>query len=188
VGVEFGHVCAPCEDPAVFATAEVANTSPHALLAGPVDVMVDGEFVRTAPLPELAPGQRQSVGLGVAESVKAARRAHMRESTAGLRGGTTVLDHTVEIDLANGLPYPVVVQVRERVPVSYDKDVRIEEHKAVPAWTPAAAPVAGQEEDYVAGVRTWHVALEPGGTATLTGGYAIRLPAGKAVVGGNRRN
>ena len=188
VGVEFGHVCAPCEDPTVFGTVEVANTSPHSLLRGPVDVMVDGDFVLTAPLPELAAGQRQTVGLGVTESVKAARTAHMRESTAGLRGGTTVLDHTVEITLGNRLPYPVVVRVRERVPVSYDKDVRVDEHEAVPPWTAATGPEPGQEEEYVRGLRTWEVALEPGATATLSGGYEIRVPAGKAVVGGNRRN
>jgi hypothetical protein len=188
VGVEFGHVCAPCEDPAVFGTVRVANTSPHSLLPGPVDVMVDGDFVLTAPLPALAAGQRQTVGLGVTESVKAARTAHMRESTAGLRGGTTVLEHTVEITVGNRLPYPVVVRVRERVPVSHDKDVRVDEHEAVPPWTAATAPEPGQEELYVKGVRTWEVALEPGADATLTGGYTIRLPAGKAVVGGNRRN
>lgn len=188
VDTEFEYVCVPSVDPAVFGTVLVTNASAHALLAGPVDVMVDGDFVLTAPLPTLAPGQRQAVGLGVAESVRVARRAHMRESTAGLRGGTTVLEHTVEIDVANRLPYPVVVQVRERVPVSADKDVRIEEHKASPPWTPAERPVDGQEEDYVRGVRSWRVALEPGSTAHLTGGYGIRLPAGKAVVGGNRRN
>jgi hypothetical protein len=188
VRTEFEYVCVPAVDPAVFATVLVTNTSSHALLAGPVDVMVDGDFVLTAPLPTLAPGQRQSVGVGVAESVRVARRAHMRESTAGMRGGTTVLDHTVEVDVANRLPYPVVVQVRERVPVSADKDVRIEEHRAEPAWTEPDRPLDGQEDDYVRGVRSWRVALEPGRTATLSGGYAIRVPAGKAVVGGNRRN
>jgi hypothetical protein len=166
----------------------LANTSSHALLAGPVDVLVDGDFVLTAPLPTLAPGQRQPVGLGVAESVKVARRTHMRESTAGLRGGTTVLDHTVEIDVANRLPYPVTVHVRERVPVSSDKDVRIDEHRADPPWQAATAPLEGQEDGFAAGARTWQVTLEAGAATTLSGGYAIRVPAGKAVVGGNRRS
>ncbi|MFI0937592.1 DUF4139 domain-containing protein [Streptomyces sp. NPDC021020] len=188
VDADFVYVCVPSVDPAVFSTVRLTNTSSHALLAGPVDVLVDGDFVLTAPLPTLAPGQRQSVGLGVAESVKAARRTHMRESTAGLRGGTTVLDHTVEIDVANRLPYPVAVHVRERVPVSADKDVRIDEHRASPPWEAATAPLEGQEDGWAAGVRTWRVELEPGSTATLSGGYAVRLPAGKAVVGGNRRN
>ena len=126
--------------------------------------------------------------MGVAESVKVVRRAHMRESTAGLRGGTTVLDHTVEVEVANRLPYPVVVEVRERVQVSTDKDVRIEEHPGRPAWSEPGEPLGGQEDVYVRGARIWRVELAPGRTATLTGGFEIRFPVGKAAVGGNRRN
>ncbi|MFC4033314.1 DUF4139 domain-containing protein [Streptomyces polygonati] len=188
VSTEFEYVCVPSVDPSVFGTVLVTNSSRHALLAGPVDVLIDGDFVLTAALPTLAPGQRQAVGVGVAESVKAARRTHMRESTAGLRGGTTVLDHTVEVELANRLPYPVLVEVRERVPVSADKDVRIEEHAARPPWAEPGQPLDGQEDTYVRGARIWRVALEPGRTTTLTGGFDVRFPVGKAAVGGNRRN
>ncbi|MEW2516607.1 DUF4139 domain-containing protein [Actinacidiphila alni] len=187
VTTESVHVCVPAVDTAVFGTVLITNTSPHALLAGPADVMVDGDFVLTAALPTLAPGQRQAVGVGVAESVQVARRTHMRESTAGLRGGTTVLDHSVEIEVANRLPYPVVLEVRERVPVSTDKDVRIEEHRAKPAWKEPDEPLTGQDGTYVRGARVWRVELAPGRTTTLTGGFEIRLPAGKSVVGGNRR-
>ncbi|HEY5836762.1 DUF4139 domain-containing protein, partial [Streptomyces sp.] len=188
VRTEFEYVCVPAVDQSVFGTVLVTNTSSHALLAGPVDVMVDGDFVLTASLPTLAPGQRQAVGVGVAESVRVARRTHMRESTAGLRGGTTVLDHTVEVGVANRLPYPVVVEVRERVPVSTDKDVRVEEHPAQPPWGEPDRPLGGQESSRVRGARVWRVELESGRTTTLTGGFEIRLPVGKAVVGGNRRN
>lgn len=188
VSTEFAYVCVPAVDQSVFGTVLVTNASAHALLTGPVDVMVDGDFVLTAALPTLAPGQRQAVGLGVAESVRVARRTHMRESSAGLRGGTTVLDHSVEVELANRLPYPVVVEVRERVPVSDDKDVRIEERRAQPPWTEPDGPLDGQDGAYTRGARVWRVALEPGRTTTLTAGFDIRLPAGKAVVGGNRRD
>lgn len=188
VRTEFEYVCVPAVDQSVFGTVLVTNTSAHALLAGPVDVMVDGDFVLTAALPTLAPGQRQAVGVGVAESVQVARRTHMRESTAGMRGGTTVLDHSVEIEVANRLPYRVVVEVRERVPVSTDKDVRIEEHAAEPPWSEPGRPIGGQEDAYVRGARVWRVDLEPGRATTLTGGFEIRFPVGKAAVGGNRRN
>jgi Domain of unknown function (DUF4139)/N-terminal domain of unknown function (DUF4140) len=182
------YVCVPSVDPSVYGTVVLTNTSPHALLAGPADVVVNGDFVLTAALPTLAPGERQAVGMGVVESVQVTRRTHMRESTAGLRGGTTVLDHTVEVEVANRLPHPVVLEVRERVPVSTDKDVRVEEHPAVPPWTAQERPMTGQESSYVRGARAWRVELEPGRTATLTGGFEIRLPAGKTIVGGNRRN
>ncbi|MET7680597.1 DUF4139 domain-containing protein [Streptomyces sp. NPDC005423] len=187
VGLATEYVCVPVEDQLVYGTVVLTNTSVYPLLAGPADVTVDGEFVLTAPLPALAPGQRRRVGIGVVESVRVARRGRLRESTAGLRSGTTVLDHTVEVELANRLGHLVVVEVRERIPVTTEKDVHIEEHPAHPPWTAPAEP----DEDsgrYVEGARIWRVELEPGRTVTLKGGHTIRVPAGKALVGGNRRD
>ncbi|WP_225847199.1 DUF4139 domain-containing protein [Streptomyces sp. HPF1205] len=187
VVTESRYVCVPSVDTAVFGTVLLTNTSAHPLLAGPADVMVDGDFVLTAALPTIAPGGREAVGIGVAESVQVARRAYTRESAAGLRGGTTVLDRTVEVEVANRLPYPVVVEVRERIPVSAEKDVRVEEHQARPPWQAADEPLDGRDGMYVRGARLWRVELEPGRTTTLTGGYEVRFPAGKSAVGGNRR-
>lgn len=60
------------------------------------------------------------------------RRTHLTESTAGLRNNVTVLDHRVHVELANRLPAAVRVEVRERVPVTSEADVRIEERAG---WT-----------------------------------------------------
>jgi hypothetical protein len=94
---------------------------------------------------------------------------------------TAVLDHRIHVELANRLPHPVTVEVRERVPVSPDQDVRIEERAD---WSPPDTP----SHAYPASMRRWRVELPAGGTAALDGGYEIRIPAGKAVVGGNRRS
>ncbi|GGO87793.1 DUF4139 domain-containing protein [Wenjunlia tyrosinilytica] len=178
------YVCVPSVDQSVYGTVLLTNASGRALLAGPADITVDGDFVLTAPLPTLAPGQCRRVGVGVVESVQVVRRTRTHESTAGLRGGTVVLDHVIEVEVANRLPHPVVVEVRERVPVSDDKDVRIEETSANPPWSDPQEP---HDDRYVRGSRLWRAQLPPGRTTTLTGGYRIRVPAGKAVVGGNRR-
>jgi hypothetical protein len=184
------YVCVPSVDQTVYGTVLLTNASRHALLAGPADVTVDGDFVLTAPLPTLAPGERRRVGIGAVESVRVARRTHLRESAAGLRGGTTVLGHTVEVELANRLAHRITVEVRERVPVSTDKDVRIEEHRAEPPWTAPGEPLDDQDggDGHVRGARIWRVELEPGRTTVLRGGYEVRIPAGKALVGGNRRD
>ncbi|SFK98057.1 DUF4139 domain-containing protein [Streptomyces pini] len=183
------YVCVPSVDPTVYGTVLLTNASRHPLPAGPADVVVDGDFVLTAPLPTLAPGECRRVGIGAVESVKAARRTRLRESTAGLRGGTTVLDHTVEVELANRLAHRITVEVRERVPVSTDKEVRIEERPAEPPWTDPGRPLDdGGDGRHVRGARIWRVELEPGRTTVLRGGYEVRIPAGKALVGGNRRD
>ncbi|MFF5712163.1 DUF4139 domain-containing protein [Streptomyces sp. NPDC012756] len=176
------HICVPSVDQTVYATLLVSNTTRQALLAGPVEVTVDDEHLLTAALPTLAPGGVRRLGLGPAEGVRVTRRTHLKESTAGLRNHVTVLDHRVHVELANRLAGPVTVEVHERVPVSSEPDVRIEERAD---WT---APEDAAPERHAPGTRVWRVELPAGGTAALDGGYEIRIPAGKALVDGNRRS
>ncbi|MFE5765682.1 DUF4139 domain-containing protein, partial [Streptomyces sp. NPDC056492] len=183
VGLRTEYLCVPSVEQTVYATLVLSNATDQALLAGPVEVTVDDEFLLTAALPTLAPGGVRRVGLGPAEGIGVTRRTNLRESTAGLRGNTTVLDHRVHVELANRLAGPVTVEVRERVPVTTEPDVRIEERAD---WT---APEEGTgPEHHAPGTRVWRVDLPAGATAALDGGYEIRIPAGKGLVGGNRRS
>ncbi|WP_052069690.1 DUF4139 domain-containing protein [Streptacidiphilus albus] len=184
VELEVEHVCVPAVDARVYAAVQLRNSSANALLEGAAEVTVDGEFLLGTALPTLAPGQRRRVGLGIVESIRVARRTSMRESTAGLRSGTTVLDHGIEIELANRLGRAVTVEVRERVPVGNEKDIRIEEKPASPPWT--AVPPE-EDEEHQRGLRLWRVTLPARSGMVLTGGYEIRIPATKAVFDGNRR-
>lgn len=183
VGLRTEYLCVPSVEQTVYATLVLSNATDQALLAGPVEVTVDDDFLLTTALPTLAPGGVRRVGLGPAEGIRVTRRTNLQESTAGLRNNTTVLDHRVHVELANGLARPVVVEVRERVPVTSEPDVRIEERAD---WT---APEDGTEPDrHAPGTRVWRLELPAGATAALDGGYEIRIPTGKALVGGNRRS
>ncbi|MFJ8660136.1 DUF4139 domain-containing protein [Streptomyces sp. NPDC093795] len=183
VGLRTEYLCVPSVEQTVYATLVLSNATDQALLAGPVEVTVDDDFLLTTALPTLAPGGVRRVGLGPAEGIRVTRRTNLRESTAGLRNNITVLDHHVHVELANRLARPVTVEVRERVPVASDADVRIEERAG---WT-APADGAGAEQ-HAPGTRVRRVELPAGGTTALDGGYEIRIPAGKALVGGNRRS
>ncbi|MFF2009656.1 DUF4139 domain-containing protein [Streptomyces sp. NPDC058195] len=183
VGLRTEHLCVPSVEQTVYAALVLSNATGQALLAGPVEVTVDDDFVLTAALPTLAPGGVRRVGLGPAEAVRVTRRTQLRESASGLRGTTTVLDHHVHVELANRLARPVTVEVHERVPVTSDPDVRVEERAD---WT---VPEDGTgPEQHAPGTRVWRLDLAAGATAALDGGYEIRIPAGKSLAGGNRRS
>ncbi|MBP2047773.1 hypothetical protein J2Z21_000695 [Streptomyces griseochromogenes] len=183
VGLRTEYLCVPSVEQTVYATLVLSNATDQALLAGPVEVTVDDDFLLTAALPTLAPGGVRRVGLGPAEGIRVTRRTNLHESTSGMRNNTTVLDHRVHVELANRLARPVTVEVHERVPVTSDPDVRIEERAD---WT-APGEGAGPEH-HAPGTRVWRLDLPAGGTAALDGGYEIRIPAGKALTGGNRRS
>ncbi|MFF0204243.1 DUF4139 domain-containing protein [Streptomyces sp. NPDC005017] len=183
VGLRTEYLCVPRVQEKVYGTLVLSNATDQALLAGPVEVTVDDDFLLTAALPTLAPGGVRRMGLGPAEGIQVTRRAHLNESTAGLRNNVTVLDHRVRVDVANRLARPVRVEVHEQVPVTSEADVRIEERAD---WT---VPDDEKGPDHHApGTRVWRVDLPAGGTAALHGGYEIRIPAAKALAGGNRRS
>ncbi|MEV0530901.1 DUF4139 domain-containing protein [Kitasatospora sp. NPDC050463] len=175
------YVTVPSVEEKVYGTLVLANRTAQAVLAGPVEVTVDDEFLLTAALPTLAPGGTRRLGIGVTESVEVARRTELHESTTGMLNTSTVLDHRVHVELVNRLGHAVTVEVRERVPVTSDTEIRIEERAD---WHAPAVP----SPECPPSSRLWRVELPPGGRAELDGGYQIKIPAGKAIVGGNRRN
>ncbi|WP_406447984.1 DUF4139 domain-containing protein [Streptomyces sp. NBC_00876] len=183
VGLRTEYLCVPSVEQTVYATLVLSNATGQALLAGPVEITVDDDYLLTTALPTLAPGGIRRVGLGPAEGIGVTRRTNLLESTSGLRNNYTVLDHHVHVELANRLARPVTVEVHEQVPVTSDPDVRIEERAG---WT---APEEGAGPDrYAPGTRVRRLDLPAGATAALDGGYEIRIPAGKALAGGNRRS
>jgi Domain of unknown function (DUF4139) len=186
VGLSAEYVCVPSMESRAFRTVKVENRTPHALLAGPVDVTLGDEFLMTSPLPTLAPGATQRLGLGVEESIKVSRNTRFDEASGGVFGGANVLTHHVQVELANRTAQRVTVEVLERMPAvpSAEKDIKVEESEVKPAWSkrsllPGETPVEGE--------RAWKVTLQPGETQALNATWAVRIPSSKMLVGGNRR-
>ncbi|MBT1093437.1 DUF4139 domain-containing protein [Streptomyces sp. Tu102] len=183
VGLRTEYLCVPSVEQTVYATLVLSNATDQALLAGPVEVTSDDDFLTTAALPTLAPGGVRRMGLGPAEGIRVTHRTNLRESTSGLRNNTTVLAHQIHVELSNRLAQAVTVEVHEQVPVTSEPDVRIDEHAD---WTTPEQD--GGPDRHAQGTRIWRVDLPAGGSASLDGGYDIRVPAAKALVGGNRRS
>jgi hypothetical protein len=188
VGLSPQYVCVPAVEPKVYRTLALRNDTPNALLPGPVDVSVGDEFLMTTSMPAVPPGaQGERLGLGVEEAIKVARKTIFAETTGGFLGGSTVLRHDVEVEVNNRLSTVAALEVRERVPqpAPEEKDVKVEEVKVEPAWQALEGPI---DDAVVHGQKRWRVNVPPGQRAVLTAQYAIRIPADKMLVGGNRRH
>jgi hypothetical protein len=184
------YVVVPAVDSAVYRTLQLGNLSPQALLPGPVDVMAGDTFLLTSTLPAVPPGAQalHRLGLGVEEAIKVARRTASRETAGGFLGGSTVLPHEVEVEVANRLGSPVPIEVRERIPFvapEHENQVKVEETSVVPAWEVVKEPLDGDQ--VVRGARRWRLTVGAGETVTLKAQFAIRIPSDSMLVGGNRR-
>jgi uncharacterized protein (TIGR02231 family) len=169
----------------VYREAEIENPFEAPLLAGPVDVYVEGTLLARANIGHVDKGGVVHVGLGVEDRVRIARNVRMEEEAAGLLGGTSALTHAVGIELVSSLGSALEVTVLDRLPVTDEKGIEVKLLSA------SEEPKAYEQEDRGAPVRgglSWKVGLPAGGKASLSYRYRITLPAKNELLGGNRRD
>ncbi|HEX2571688.1 MAG TPA: DUF4139 domain-containing protein [Polyangia bacterium] len=180
----------PREVAAVYREAELKNPFDAPLLAGPVDVYVDGSLLGVTQIEQVDRGGLVRVGLGVEERIRVARNTRTSEDSAGLLGGSTVVEHEISIDLVSSLGREARIEVLERMPVTDEKALHVELLSARPAGEPSEPAKPYDQADRGAPVRgglRWRVTLPPGGKTTLVLRYRLTLPSKNEIVGGNRR-
>ena len=173
-----------CERTDVFREVELRNPFDAPLLAGPVDVYVDGSLLVVASIDHIDRGGALRVGMGVDERLRAARNVRAKEDTAGLLGGDTIIDHTVSVELSSALGSPALVELIDRLPVTDEKAVEVTSKGARPE------PERFTQADRGAAVRgglRWEVIVPAGGRATVEFSYRLTIPSKNELVGGNRR-
>ena len=175
----------PREAPSVYKEAELENPFAAPLLAGPVDIYVEGSLILTTAIQHIDRGGKLSLGLGVEERIRVARNVRAEETTAGILGNSAVVGNEVTIDLASALAVKVRVEVLERVPTSDDRSLEIVVTGASPApedydQSERGAPIRGG--------RRFVVDLGPGDKARVR--YTVRFvfPGKSEIAGGNRRD
>ncbi|MEV1023279.1 mucoidy inhibitor MuiA family protein [Streptomyces sp. NPDC050264] len=166
------YVCAPELSPLVTQVVRFTNTSGHALLAGPVELVRDSGFAGRGTLDFTAPGAPAELAFGSSDSHRVLRETEESRDTTGLTQ-RTVITRTVRLHLsrfsAPGESDDRVITLRERLPVSEvsDVEVRLREEACSPA------PDTLDTE----GVARWDVSLPPGGRRTVTLVYELSASA-----------
>jgi hypothetical protein len=182
-------VVVPRESTDVFRRVELMNPFDFPLLAGPCDVYTGSgawDYLLTTEIETVPPRGELHVGVGVEQAIRVVRNTRFAESSEGLIGGTAVLSHEIKIELENHLPQPCTLEVRERVPVPFEKEeqIRVDVGEVKPAWTPLRAH---SRESEVRGGYAWRLELAPAARAELRANYTIRIPSKLELVSGNRR-
>jgi hypothetical protein len=178
------YVSVPREATEVFRVVRLRNPLAAPLLAGPVDVYMDEDYLLAAALGTV-PGRGEiELGLGVEEGIRVARNTRFEERQRGMVSRHQDLLHELEIELRNLLAKPAMVEVRERVPVVREDDEEIEValRSAEPPWEPWDQPDAP-----LRGAHRWRVELQPGQVRQLRAQYVVSISPKHELVGGNRR-
>ena len=170
----------------VYREAEVQNPFDAPLLLGPAEVFLDDALIARSAVSPCDRGGTIALGLGLEERVRVARNGKVHESSAGLLGGSTQIDHAVTIELSSAMGEAVVVEVIDRVPTARRGD---EVEVALQSSRPKAQAYTQDERGaHIEGGLKWAVELAPGAKSTIEFAYRITLSSKLEVEGGNRRD
>jgi hypothetical protein len=151
-----------------FLVATLASPLADVLPAGPAQLYVGADAVGTARLNLVAPGERFQLPLGEDLDVRPVRRVTVETHQRGLIWKRAVSRYTVTIELVNPHQAPVRVRVRDQIPVSPDRTVKVRLESSSPAAT----------VDAHTGEVAWSLDLRPGGAATVRLVYTLARPRG----------
>ncbi|GAA3387506.1 mucoidy inhibitor MuiA family protein [Streptomyces roseoviridis] len=163
---------APELSPLVTRMVRFDNRSGHALLAGPVDLVLGSGFTGRAALDFTAPGAAAELAFGASDDCRVVRYAEESRDTSRI-AQRTVVTRTVRLHLsrfsAPGERGDRVVVLRERIPVSEVSEVEVRVRPEVCSPAPDAVDAEG--------IARWEVALPPGGRRTVTLVYELSAKA-----------
>lgn len=157
-----------------FLTAKVTNTSDFPLLAGSMNVFLDGTFVATSNLRTVMAGEKFDLALGADEgiSVKRKRVQKFTEDT-GLTNSGKRITYEYLTTIQNNKRTAERVIVADQVPLSRNEKI------VVKIQSPDAKEVKPTDE----GTLKWTLDLKPGEKRELTTKFTVEYPNDVNVTG-----
>ena len=158
------YVVVPVVEEAAFVQAVVDNGSPYPMLAGMSNIFLDGGYLGRLPTHTVAPGEPLELALGIDRSVKVERRQEQLSDKGGLFGNHKVRVYQITVELESYRDRPVDVRLFDRVPYTYDEDVKLTvgERSREP------------HEDHGTGMLEWHLELPAGEREQLVFTYTLK--------------
>ncbi len=150
-----------------FLTAKVANTSDFPLLAGAMNVFLDGTFVATSKLRTVMAGEKFDLALGADEgiSVKHKRVQKFTEDT-GITNSGKRITYEYLLTIQNNKRTAERVVVADQIPLSRNEKIVIKQ------LLPDAREVKPTDE----GTLKWTLDLKPGEKKEITVKFTVEHP------------
>ncbi len=142
------------------------------LLPGAVNILTNGKHRGTFQMDLPAPGDTLRLPLGVDSRVRCSRRRLVDLCSSSIFGSSKKTTQSFEIILENQHNRSIEVVVKDRIPVSNNKDIEVE-----------VLQLNGGQLDPVSGTVTWNQSLGPLETRAMVFTYTVVFPKGHALRG-----
>jgi uncharacterized protein (TIGR02231 family) len=168
------YLTVPKRQTTAFLTTKVVNSTDFPLLAGAMNVFLDGTFVATSNLRTVMAGEKFDLALGADEgiSVKHKRVQKFTEDT-GLTNSGKRITYEYLLTIQNNKKFAERVIVADQLPLSRNEKIVIKQ------LVPEAREVKPTDE----GTLKWTLDLKPGEKREITVKFAVEHPNDVNVTG-----
>lgn len=157
-----------------YLTATVNNTSDFPLLAGAMNVFLDGTFVATSRLETVMPGEKFDLALGADEGIAIEhKRVQKFTEQTGLISKSTRITYEYLVTVRNNKRTPARVAITDQVPLSRNEKVVVR----------VQSPPERELKPDVEGLLKWTLDLAPGAKRELTVKFTVDHPNDVNVIG-----
>ena len=168
------YLTVPKRQQTAFLTAKVVNSTDFPLLAGAMNVFLDGTFVATSHLRTVMAGEKFDLALGADEAISVKhRRVNKFTEDTGLTNSGKRVTYEYLITLQNNKRTAQRVIVTDQVPVSRNEKI------VVKPLLPETSELKPTDE----GTLKWTLDLKPGEKRDLTVKFAVEYPNDVNVAG-----
>ena len=165
IPAEFTYFAAPVLNENVFLTAKFGNWQRYNLLPGDVNVYFNDSFSGVTAINPYSTADSLSISLGIDPYIVVNRKAKTNFKTSNFTGSHKVLEKGFTIALKNNKTTPIKIVIVDRIPVSQDKSIKVDD-------------VTHNTNDYnpKSGVLKWTATVQPSKTTKCNFSYSVKYP------------
>ncbi|MEA1940106.1 MAG: mucoidy inhibitor MuiA family protein [Candidatus Caldatribacteriota bacterium] len=180
LSAEFEYSTYPRVSPFAYLGSRVVNSETLQLLAGRVNIFLEGDFVGTSRIDNIAPGEEFDLYLGVDENVKVKRELLEKKVDktliAGILSRTKKTTFKYKLTVENYKSKKIKIKLFEAIPVSEDDRIKIKRNEV------SLEPEIKDWEDRK-GIWLWELELEPQQKQEITYNFTVEHPRDMVVKG-----
>ncbi len=167
---EYEYFTAPLINENVFLTAKVKDWEKYDILPGEANVYFEGSYAGKTFIDPNLTTEDLTVSLGTDPTIIVERKEIDDTKAKSFLGGNRIVSKNYEISIRNNKATDVSLVVMDRIPVSQNKAIKVDEVKT-----------GGAEYDEKKGLLTWKVSLKAKESIKKQLSYEVRYPKEKKV-------
>lgn len=170
IPAEFEYFAAPLLNENVFLTAKVKDWNKYDLLPGDASIYSEGSYAGTTFINPYQTEEELIISMGTDTNIVIERKQLNNLKDKSLFGTSRIVTRNYEITLRNNKPIDVLVKVYDRIPVSQNKEIKVDTQN-----------VSSAQYDEKTGILFWTIPIMPKQAVKKQLGYEVKYPKTKKV-------